>query len=111
MSVRHTHQDMPNIFIGSLKGAEANADPQEALTAPHGAGCNRCLPHRQRLATVQQQLGGSLHVHLQHLFQGVIVFVLSEKKTFKSLAISLIRYETFFGSPEKLQQVLLLTLR
>lgn len=67
---------MPNIFIGSLEAAEANADSQKPLAAPHVAGRDSRLPHCQRLAAIQQHLDGLLHVHLQQLFQGVIVPVL-----------------------------------
>lgn len=73
---KQPHQDMPNIFIGSLEAAEANADSQKPLAAPHVAGRDRRLPHCQRLAAIQQHLDGLLHVHLQQLFQGVIVPVL-----------------------------------
>lgn len=78
---QHTHQDVPNIFIGSLKVAEANADPDEPLAAPHVAGCDGGFPHCQRLAAVQQHLYGPLQVHLQQLSQGVVVLVLREVET------------------------------
>lgn len=68
---------MPNVFIGSLEAAEADADSQQALAAPRGAGHDGGLPHRQRLAAVQQHLDGPLHVHFQQLFEGVVVLVLS----------------------------------
>lgn len=69
---------MPNIFIGSFKAAEANADPQEPLAAPHAAGRDSRVPHQHCLAVVQLHPNGPLHVHLQQLLQGVIIFVLSE---------------------------------
>lgn len=47
-----THQYMPNIFTGSFKAAEANADPYKTLAAPHAAGYDSCLPHGQRPAAV-----------------------------------------------------------
>lgn len=48
----HTHQNMPNIFIGPFKAAEANTDSQKPLATPHVAGCDSRLPHRHRLAIV-----------------------------------------------------------
>lgn len=48
----HTHQNMPDIFIDSLKAAEANADPEQPLAAPHVARYDGGLPHCQSLAAV-----------------------------------------------------------
>ena len=48
----HTHQDVPNILIGSFKAAEADAEPQQSWAAPHGAGCDGGLSHCQHLAAV-----------------------------------------------------------
>lgn len=76
-----THQNMPNVFICSFKAAEANADSQEPVAAPHAAGRDRRLTHAQSLAAVQQHLDGPLHVGPQQLFQGVIDLVLSQIKT------------------------------
>lgn len=69
---------MPNIFICSVKAAEADADPDEPLAAPHAAGHDARLPDSQRLAVVQQHLDGSFHVRVQQLFQGVVVPVLQK---------------------------------
>lgn len=49
---QYTHQNMPNIFIGPVEAAEANADPHEPLAAPQVAGYDGRLPHCQRLAAV-----------------------------------------------------------
>lgn len=43
---------MPNVFIGSFKAAEANADPHQPLAAPQAAGHDGRLPDGQRLAAV-----------------------------------------------------------
>lgn len=71
---------MPNVFIDSFKAAEANANPYEPLAAPHVAGYDGRLPHRQRLAAVQQHLDRPLRVDPQYLFQGVVVSVLPESE-------------------------------
>lgn len=84
-----THQDVPNVLIGSFEAAEADADPQEALAPPHVAGRHRDLPHVQRLAAVHLHLDGPLHVQLQQLFEVVVVFVLSEINTLKPSSILL----------------------
>lgn len=68
---------MPNVFVDPLKVAEANADADEAVAPPHGAGRDDGLPHRQGSAAVQPQGDRSLHVHAQEILQGVVVLVLA----------------------------------
>ena len=67
---------MPHVLVGPVEAAEADADPQEALAAPQAAGGHRGLSQLQCLAAVHQHLNGTLHVHLEQVFQRVIVFVL-----------------------------------
>lgn len=69
---------MPHVLVGSLEAAEADADPQEPLTAPHVAGCDRGLTQLQSLTAVHQHLHWLLHVGLQQILQCVIVLVLKQ---------------------------------
>lgn len=85
LSHLHTHQDMPNIFIGSLEAAEPNADTEKATAAPRGAGRDGGLPHRKGLAAVQQHLHRPLYIDLQKLFQRVVIPVLLEISSFNSV--------------------------
>lgn len=72
---------MPNVFVDSLEVAEADADPDEAVPPPQGAGRDDRLPHRQGPAAVQQHGDGPLHVHTQQLLQSVVVLVLAGENT------------------------------
>lgn len=72
---------MPHVLVGSLKAAEADADPQEPLTAPHVAGCDRGLAQLQSLTAIHQHLHRLLHVSLQQILQRVVVLVLNHTYT------------------------------
>lgn len=67
---------MPDVLVGSVEAAEADADPDEAVAPPGGAGCDERLPHAQGPAAVQQHADGLLHVLAQQLRQSVVVLVL-----------------------------------
>ena len=67
---------MPNILVCALKTAEANGDPEQALSSPHGAGCDGGLPELQGLGGVNQHLDRLLHAGLQQVLQGVVILVL-----------------------------------
>lgn len=47
-----THQNMPDVLIGSFKAAKADADPQKTLAAPHVAGSNSGFPQLEGFAAV-----------------------------------------------------------
>lgn len=47
-----TYQNMPDILIGSLKAAKADADPQKTLAAPHVARSNGGFPQLEGFAAV-----------------------------------------------------------
>lgn len=68
---------MPDIFVGALKGAEANADPEQTLPAPSLVGRQRDLPDAQGFAAVHQHLHGFLLVLRQKSLQRVIILVQS----------------------------------
>lgn len=71
-----THQNMPDVLIGSLKAAKADADPQKTLTAPHVAGSNSSFPQLQGFAAVHQHFHRFFNTSLQYVFQRVIILVL-----------------------------------
>ncbi len=73
-----THQNMPDVLIGSLKAAKADADPQKTLTAPHVAGSNSSFPQLQGFAAVHQHFHRFFNTSLQYVFQRVIILVLGE---------------------------------
>lgn len=82
----HTHQNMPNVLIGSLEAAESNADSEKATAAPRVAGRDGGLPHRERLAAVQQHLHGPLHVDPQQLLKRVVIPVLLQIRSCEDTA-------------------------
>ncbi len=75
-----THQNMPDVLIGSLKAAKADADPQKPLTAPHVAGSNSSFPQLQGFAAVHQHFHRFFNTSLQYVFQRVIILVLRGEK-------------------------------
>lgn len=70
------HQNMPDILVGSMVAAEANAGPQQALSPPHAAGHHLQLTDARGFGAVHHHTHGSLHVSFQNLLQQVILLVL-----------------------------------
>ena len=57
-----THQNMPDVLVGSLEAAEADADSEQSLAAPHVGRHDLQLADPLRLAAVDQHLGLLLHL-------------------------------------------------
>jgi hypothetical protein len=76
-----TYQHMPNVFVGPVKAAETNANPQQALAAPQVARCDRGLPQLQGFAAVDEHFYRLLNVGFQQILQSVIVFILKTEKS------------------------------
>lgn len=73
------HQDVPDVLIGSLVAAEADAGTEEALSSPHVAGHHLQLTNPQGLAAVNLHLHSFLHVGFQDVLKQLILFILVEK--------------------------------
>ena len=76
---------MPDILIGSFKGAEADGDPKQALAAPQLGGSDVNGANMLGFAGVDLHLDALLKVTVQELLQSVIVLVLTQKNKMSSL--------------------------
>lgn len=74
-----THQDVPDILIGSLVAAEADTGTEQALSSPHVAGQHLQLADPQGFAAVNLHLHIFLRVGFQDLLQQLILFILVKK--------------------------------
>lgn len=70
------HQDVPDIFIGSLVAAEANTGTQQALPSPQVTGHHLQLMNSHGFSAVHLHLHCFLHVCLQELLQQIILLIL-----------------------------------
>lgn len=74
-----THQDVPDVLIGSLVAAEADTGTEQTLSSPHVARHHLQLADPQGFAAVNLHLHPFLHVGFQNVLQQLILFILVEK--------------------------------
>jgi len=74
------HQDVPDVLVGSMVAAEADAGPEQALPPPHVTGHHLQLTERGGFRAVHLHPHRSLRVGLQKLLQQVIFLILVNSK-------------------------------